>query len=375
MLKFNLILALIMLCFFNLCAQDLPDLNFTGNGARAAGMGYAFTGIADDATAISWNPAGLAQLYSAEASVVGRFGSGSIDFTGIDNPPVFDRSSSFQLNFASLVFPINMGNFRIVTGVAYRIVYDWNDELKINWKDWMVPSGLVETYTSEGGVAAITPSVGFEINDMVAVGTSFNIITGSNKTSFKDNNGSSDESEEESYSGLGIDIGVLIKPSEIISFGANLNLPHEVKYEAATYDDVIKVPFFYSIGAAAHATDQFTIAFDFQSRAWSNSETFEGVDFDVDLNSIHVGIEYLLQGGNIIVPIRAGYYNNPTFQWDYEDKQIVNNVFTFGAGLVMDNIIFDGACEIENQKLDYNDYTQDETNIRITVGGTVHFGD
>ena len=54
----------------------------TGNGARAAGMGNAFTGIADDASAISWNPAGLTQLQSMEASVVGRinFGSGSVDF-------------------------------------------------------------------------------------------------------------------------------------------------------------------------------------------------------------------------------------------------------------------------------------------------------
>ncbi len=33
-----------------------------GQGARAAGMGEAFTAVADDATAVFWNPAGLAQL-------------------------------------------------------------------------------------------------------------------------------------------------------------------------------------------------------------------------------------------------------------------------------------------------------------------------
>ena len=108
---------------------NLPDLNFTGNGARSAAMGYAFTGLADDATAISWNPAGLAQLYSMEASVVGRFGSTSIDFSGVDNPPVWERSSSFQLNFASFVFPFNVGSINIVGGVAYKILYDWNEEI------------------------------------------------------------------------------------------------------------------------------------------------------------------------------------------------------------------------------------------------------
>ena len=41
-----------------------------GAGARANGMGGAFTAIADDATAASWNPAGLAQLRQPEISVV-----------------------------------------------------------------------------------------------------------------------------------------------------------------------------------------------------------------------------------------------------------------------------------------------------------------
>ena len=33
-----------------------------GSGARAAGIGSAFVAVADDATAASWNPAGLVQL-------------------------------------------------------------------------------------------------------------------------------------------------------------------------------------------------------------------------------------------------------------------------------------------------------------------------
>jgi long-subunit fatty acid transport protein len=39
-----------------------------GVGARALGMGSAFTALADDSTAAFWNPAGLARLKSAEAS-------------------------------------------------------------------------------------------------------------------------------------------------------------------------------------------------------------------------------------------------------------------------------------------------------------------
>jgi len=64
------------------------DFNLNGSGARAAGLGYAFTGIADDATAISWNPAGLTQIYGMEASAIARLGFGSGEVSGFTNMPI-----------------------------------------------------------------------------------------------------------------------------------------------------------------------------------------------------------------------------------------------------------------------------------------------
>jgi hypothetical protein len=57
---------------FGLIIAEQARASFTlqGAGARAAGMGGAFTAVADDATAASFNPAGLAQLLVPEASVV-----------------------------------------------------------------------------------------------------------------------------------------------------------------------------------------------------------------------------------------------------------------------------------------------------------------
>jgi hypothetical protein len=40
-----------------------------GNGARASGMGEAFTAVADDATSIYWNPAGLAAIDNVELNI------------------------------------------------------------------------------------------------------------------------------------------------------------------------------------------------------------------------------------------------------------------------------------------------------------------
>jgi hypothetical protein len=42
---------------------------FETSGARALGMGGAFVGVADDASATSWNPAGLPQILYADAAI------------------------------------------------------------------------------------------------------------------------------------------------------------------------------------------------------------------------------------------------------------------------------------------------------------------
>src|SRR5262245_37475869 len=50
---------------------DLNHFNTTvGSGARAWGMGGAFVAVADDATAATWNPAGLAILQRPEITLV-----------------------------------------------------------------------------------------------------------------------------------------------------------------------------------------------------------------------------------------------------------------------------------------------------------------
>jgi hypothetical protein len=52
--------------------QSRTGFTVQGAGARAMGLGGAFIAVADDATAVSFNPAGLALLLKPEISFVGR---------------------------------------------------------------------------------------------------------------------------------------------------------------------------------------------------------------------------------------------------------------------------------------------------------------
>jgi len=65
--------------------------SFAAAGTRAAGMGGAFVGVADDATAIYWNPAGLAAGSFFSLALDGRVGEAAPD----DSAAGGDHSSFF----------------------------------------------------------------------------------------------------------------------------------------------------------------------------------------------------------------------------------------------------------------------------------------
>src|SRR5512142_382655 len=80
--------------------QDVGGLSFRtttfnnglGFGARAMGMAGAFSAIADDASAASWNPAGLGQLIRPEVTVVGGYNQAKIETSG-ESATFFDTTT------------------------------------------------------------------------------------------------------------------------------------------------------------------------------------------------------------------------------------------------------------------------------------------
>ncbi|HYM61460.1 MAG TPA: hypothetical protein VEZ11_11285 [Thermoanaerobaculia bacterium] len=116
-------LAVLVLAF-PLCAQntDIESLsglqfNFGNPGARSLGMGGAFLGLADDASAAEANPAGLTILRKPEVSFEARnyleqqLFSTSGTFPEIDRTGFNHYSMRVDPTFASFVYPIK--NFAI----------------------------------------------------------------------------------------------------------------------------------------------------------------------------------------------------------------------------------------------------------------------
>jgi len=109
----------------------------TGSGARALGFSGAFTAVADDATAASWNPAGLIQLERPEASAVYRFSHEtqrhhSDDLTYAVGTDTF---SSHALNYVSAVYPFRFARRNFVFSANYQEAYDFTQRFTAKTTD------------------------------------------------------------------------------------------------------------------------------------------------------------------------------------------------------------------------------------------------
>src|SRR6267143_1076492 len=119
MRKFCFFLAVSAAVAVPLAAQntDIESLsglqfNFGNPGARSLGMGGAFLGLADDASAAEANPAGLTILRRPEVSVEGRnfleqqVLTTSGTFPAIERTAFTHYSQRVQPAFASIVYPV-----------------------------------------------------------------------------------------------------------------------------------------------------------------------------------------------------------------------------------------------------------------------------
>jgi long-subunit fatty acid transport protein len=110
------------------------SFNPLGAGARGLGMGGAFIGVADDGTAASFNPAGLAQLRRTEIAVVGftdelrvtqHVGAGPNPGPN-PGPGTIDLPSARHgaVDFAGLSVPFDVGGKNLTVELSYQRAVD-----------------------------------------------------------------------------------------------------------------------------------------------------------------------------------------------------------------------------------------------------------
>ena len=73
-------------------------------------MGGAFIAVADDATAASWNPAGLIQLERPELSMVVDYNYRRAEYSSRERPEIDNtgEDDQFRVNYFSGTYPFRL---------------------------------------------------------------------------------------------------------------------------------------------------------------------------------------------------------------------------------------------------------------------------
>lgn len=348
-------------------------LSLNSVGSKALGMGGAFVALSNDATAMYWNPAGLAgQNTSVTAYFTGVMPIGTYDF---ELAGVSTETESNIYPTGGLFGIYSNGNMTFGLGVYVPAGLG----AEYNGADLVNLSGGVFNWESKIGVIAISPSFAFQVNDKFSIGVAANIYYGMfdlSRPDAADLNGDGipespvQYTEESTGVGFGATIGLMYQISKQLTIGASFRTSTAVSMEGdavinhsalgdlidTKFEREVTWPLWIGGGLAYKPTECLTLALDAQYSKWSLldeliAEYEKMPDGEFTLNwedavMIRFGGEYMVSPETAI---RFGYYYDPAPAPD-ETLNILfpsstNHVVTAGFGHSFGKYRLDAALE------------------------------
>lgn len=353
------------------------QLNITGAGARALGMGGAFIGVADDATAIVWNPAGLTQLERMEVSAVGRYVWENIDYSNSASPE--SNQSELQthpvFNFGSFAVPFGNEDVKVVIAAAYQRQLDFYYKKRVQG---------VETEET-GGADCVSPGIALGFGSIFSVGLAANVWFGKDDYNYRYEQTGGVQGRQEYHgtakgtnylAGVLVDLHGLRRPIPI-KFGACVRTPFDLNFDYnllfappvsgyTTIDASVthQMPLMVGFGVSVRPVETLTFSADYEMRRFGDRQSFTTLkartpiidtsdlsESKSDLNQFRAGIEYLVVTRAGVFPLRAGYMTVPTLlaDWNFNPAtnfydpgdQVKGNGFSVGTGFISNSFALD----------------------------------
>src|SRR5262245_45103219 len=142
-----------------------------GSGARALGMGGAFLARADDATAASWNPAGLSYLRTPELRLVGvRNDLDANHFDLRETLTPADRTNGPAPDFLSLAFPFEVGSVAGAVQGSFQRAFSFDGRRTIRRVITQVDQPVLFDIDGVGGLDVLALGTGVQVSRTLRLG-------------------------------------------------------------------------------------------------------------------------------------------------------------------------------------------------------------
>jgi long-chain fatty acid transport protein len=223
----------------------------SGIGSRAISMGGAFRGMADDPTAMYWNPAGLGFIDKSCVSVAGAGIMPTSDFTYGGTQPGFKSGTidaEKKLWLFPNVFAVKAGACKLHYGLGVYVPYGLGAEwaafdLPTTWVNGTTPLTWAgdfpaKQFKSSIGIVDIHPTVSYKLMDNLSAGLGVSVQYGMfeiNKLNPNSITGLGTSyylptfvELKGSGIGYGANLGLMYKPMANLSIGVSGKMPSKI---------------------------------------------------------------------------------------------------------------------------------------------------
>jgi len=411
---------------YALTLERLGILYSPGTGGRPYSMGGAYTAVCDDAFALLYNPAGLAQVKRKELS----FGfhhtrnDASSEYLGF---PTSMTSSTTSLGHVAIVYPYPTYRGSLVLG--FGVFRTGGSDIELMTKDVIDTNNRTENiYTQSGSVYQYHVGIGADVSPMVSLGVG--LVIWDQSLDFVDNV-VSEGNDSIAYwaddvkldlDGISVNFGMLVRINEHVRAGLAVSTPtwlsyggdaitsYEGDYKTGTYEGWTTDPEYSLIdeeytlpmtfrGGIAVAVEPVLISADAAFIPFSQTKR-EGLriidEFDSsgghaldDVWNFSIGAEVALPWYPI--RLRGGYAYTPLILSTAEElTRIVDDFpettiadfevererhrFTFGAGALIDRVLtLDIGVAIGGYERDTGELLQKRDILEVVASGAYRF--
>ncbi|MBN1952036.1 MAG: hypothetical protein JW801_12610 [Bacteroidales bacterium] len=399
---------LLLLCFSSKAQYELSnyeierppyEYKLLGTGARAAGMGYAFNAVADDATSIYWNAGGTAYIKDPQFLMSGRMQTDYLSRSDFRN---MNSSMKYYPDFVGMIYPIDLLKKTLSFGAAYQ--NSITREARYNGGGNL--GQLEMEYRNNSTINVLMLSVGYALSGNLFIGGAYShwFSLGREMSGYHYMN-----NINEGYQRLSVLSGSSVYRGDNFSLGLltdfttkGIPLRFGIKYESPfklqadfyqvdsvhyvfDYDSAVScielwdgvrtynMPWKLSLGLSYRLSDYLTLALDYDIKPFRNaryewnglhridyphlqldssySEEFYLTEANGNLNQVRAGMEFVLHPRDLLIPLRLGFKSNRTslgnYRSDGAEPSIVRAMsFNCGLGWVMEGFSVDFAYEL-----------------------------
>jgi len=311
-------------------------------GAKAMGFGNAFVGMADDPSAVQFNPAGVTQLEGNRIQVGVTSVTTSNDYTD----PGGTKTAAEEGNFfpPSFYYTNHLGEGQWWIGLGVTAPFGLGTDWNVDSFNYIATETMIE-------MVKLNPSAAYRINDKWSVGFGldyYSVIHASLQNDISStlvavlsSGAITGQVGEQELSGdgtsLGFNVGGLFKPTDDLSVGfmyrtgTDMEVDGDVSLKVkASGTEFSSFPASVNIGLPATAalglnyefSDAWQVNFDLDWTGWSSYDTLDvkdsggnvlnplvsAKDYD-DVTAIRIGVQYDLSDE---WALRGGFLTEPS---------------------------------------------------------------